>query len=135
VQKRLNRSRCRLGYGLGWAQGSMYYRWAQIPHANGQLLGERTCPGMPDDALPFGLWTRVGLKEAASSIVFARWRQCALMGGDIGATWRVRFQRPSAAAMRPYVTLLRPLVIRPHGRTTYVGAAYYHTPSSVVCWV
>jgi len=43
---------------------------AQIPHANGQLSGERTCPGMPDDTLPsaakmakpidlpFGLWTR-----------------------------------------------------------------------------
>ena len=24
LQKRLNRSRCRLGWGLGWAQGTMY---------------------------------------------------------------------------------------------------------------
>ena len=46
-----------------------------IPHAKGQFLGERTCPGMPDDIvvsyakmaeqieMPFGLWTR-GPKEA-----------------------------------------------------------------------
>jgi len=45
------------------------------PHAKGQFLGERTCPGMPDDIvvscakmaeqieMPFGLWTR-GPKEA-----------------------------------------------------------------------
>ena len=26
------------------------------------------------------------------------WRQCALMGGHIGATWRIRLNRPSAAA-------------------------------------
>jgi len=24
---------------------------AQIPHAKGQLLGEKTCPGMPDDTV------------------------------------------------------------------------------------
>jgi len=31
VRKRINRSRCHLGYGLGNAQGTMYYVWAQIP--------------------------------------------------------------------------------------------------------
>ena len=32
--------------------------WAQIPHAKGQLLGERTCPGVPDDILThrFNVW-------------------------------------------------------------------------------
>ena len=43
-QKRLNRSICRLGCGLGYAEGSI------------------------------------------SSIVFARWRQCVLMGGHIATT-------------------------------------------------
>ena len=47
VQKRLNRSICRLGSGLRWAEGS------------------------------------------TSSIIFARWRQCAQMGGQIGANWRI----------------------------------------------
>jgi len=42
LQKWLNRSICRLGGGLGWAEGSTI------------------------------------------SLVFARWRQCALMGGHIG---------------------------------------------------
>ena len=32
--------------------------------------------------LPFGLWTRVGL-GCTNSIVFARWRQCALMGDTL----------------------------------------------------
>jgi len=44
VHKRLNRSICRLGCGLGWAEGS------------------------------------------TSSIIFARWRQCAHMGKHIGAS-------------------------------------------------
>ena len=49
-----------------------------------------------------------------SSIVFARWRQCALhalMGGHIGASWRIRLNRPSAAAMHSYVKLLWPFVV------------------------
>ena len=37
---------------------------------------------------------------STSSITFARWRQCAHMGGRIGATWRIRLNHPSAAAMR-----------------------------------
>jgi len=48
---------------------------AKMPHAKGQLLGERTCLGMPNDTavscakmaelidLPFGLWTRVGRRK------------------------------------------------------------------------
>ena len=42
--------------------------------------------------LPFGC----GLEWAegsASSIVFSRWRQCALIGGHIGAIWRIRLKR------------------------------------------
>jgi len=68
VQKRLNRSICHLGCGLGCAEGSI------------------------------------------SPIVFARWRQCALPCGHIGATWQIRLNRPSAVAMRSYVKLLWPLV-------------------------
>ena len=37
---------------------------------------------------------------SSSSIIFARWRQCALIGGHIGATWRIWLNHPSAAAMR-----------------------------------
>ena len=65
VHKRLNRSACRFGCGLGWAEG------------------------------------------ITSSIIFVRWRQCALMG----ATWRIRLNRLAAVAMRPYVKLLWPLVL------------------------
>jgi len=32
-------------------------------------------------------------------------------GVHIGASWRIRLNRPCAAAMRPFVKLLRPLVL------------------------
>jgi len=35
----------------------------------------------------------------------------SICGVNIGATWRIRWKRPCAAAMRPYVKLLWPLVI------------------------
>jgi len=59
--------------------------------------------------LPFELWIRVG-RRSITSIVYARLRQYALIGGHIGATWRIRLNRPSAAAMRSYVKLFSPLV-------------------------
>jgi len=40
VQKWLNRSRCRLDYGLGWAQGIML-DGVQIPPWEGAIFGER----------------------------------------------------------------------------------------------
>jgi len=43
---------------------------------------------------------------STSSIVFAWWRQCDLIGGHIDVTWRIRLNSPSAMAMRPYVKLL-----------------------------
>jgi len=67
----------------------------------GQLLGERTCPGMPDDTLPWDVqkWLNRSicylvmdlgeLRKHTNSIVFTRLRQCALMGRHIGATWRI----------------------------------------------
>jgi len=69
-------------------------------HAKGQLLGERTCPGMPDNTgelckmaelidLPFGLWTQVGRRKQKLN----RIRQVA-------PTYP-HGNRPSAAAMRP----------------------------------
>jgi len=73
---------------------------------------------MPDDTLPRAVqkWLNrlicclgcgLGLAEGStSSIVFARLRQCALTGGHIVTTWQIRLNRPSAAAMRPYVKLL-----------------------------
>ena len=60
--------------------------------------------------LPFGLWTRVGQRKHK----FNRIRQVAPMclhGRHIGATWRIRLNCPSAAAMRPYVKLFWPLVL------------------------
>ena len=76
---------------------------------------------------PSVMWTQVGRRKhkfkrirqvapvCTSSVVivivvFARLRKRALMREHIGATWRIRLNRPSAAAMRPYVKLLWPLV-------------------------
>jgi len=74
-----------------------------LPSAVQQRLNRSICP----------LGCGPGWAEGStSSIVFARWRQCAHMGGHIGATWRIRLNRPSAAVIRSYVKLLWPLITR-----------------------
>ena len=39
--------------------------------------------------VPFGLWTRVGRRKHIFNRI-SRWRQCALIEGRIGATWRTK---------------------------------------------
>ena len=84
---------------------------AQIP-CEGAWLGERTCPSMPDDSLPwaaqngwtdrFAVWvvdSGAGwVERSINSIAFARCaRQYVLFGGNIGAPgeydWTVRLRR------------------------------------------
>ena len=52
--------------------------------------------------LPFALSTPVSTR----SVVFARWRPCALMGGHIGATWEIQLNCLSVAAMLSHFKLL-----------------------------
>jgi len=73
-------------------------RWG-LDHPKGQLLGEKTCQGMPNDTLPLGVqkWLNrlifslgcgLGLAEGSTiSIVFATWRQCARHCPDGRAHW------------------------------------------------
>ena len=75
--------------------------WHFLPWAVQKLLNRSICH------LGCGLGCAEG---STSSIIFARWRQCALPCGYIGATWQTRLNHPSAAAMRSYVKLLWPLV-------------------------
>ena len=74
-------------------------------------------------------------EESTSSVVFARWCQCAHMGGHIAATWWIQLNHASAATMQSYVKLLWPLVtiIRPHYSPMHVDAVYSYRPSSVMC--
>jgi len=120
----------------------------QIPHEKGQFWGKWSPIVKYRDFLPWAVkkplnWSICRLscglgwaKGNTSSIVFARWRQCAIPCGHIGPTWRIRLNRPSAAAMRSYVKLLWPLVIiiiRPHCSTTYRLAAVYGPKSEGCC--
>jgi len=50
---------------------------------------------------------------STSSVVFARRRQCAIMGGHIAATWRIRLNHQSRGDAR-YVKLRWPLIIFEH---------------------
>jgi len=52
--------------------------------------------------MQFGLWSRVDRKKHA-----------CITWGHIGTIWRIQLNRPCAAAMRPYVKSLRPLVLLP----------------------
>jgi len=84
------------------------------------LLGERTCPGMPDDTLPWTvqkwltdqfavwLWNRLGRRNQK----FNHIPQVAPMCPYDREHWRhlANTTEPSFKAMRPYVKLLWPLV-------------------------
>jgi len=96
----------------------------QIVPWEGAILEDRGAPFVKYmDFLPWTVQKRLnwsichlgcGLgwaKRSWSSIVFVRWRQRALMGGHVGATWQLQLNRPSVAAMRPYVRLLWPLLL------------------------
>jgi len=47
--------------------------------------------------VPFGIWTRVGPRKHVLEV-------------NVGASWRIRLNRPCAAAMRPFIKLLSRLV-------------------------
>jgi len=69
---------------------------------------------MPDDTvascakmaepleMQFGLWSQVDRRKHA-----------CITWEHIGTIWRIQLNRPCAAAMRPYVKSLRPLVLLP----------------------
>ena len=119
VQKRLNRSICCLGCGLGWAEGSMssivFARWRQCAQFQSYSPGGAD---IPDDTLPwavqtaepidllFGLRTRMGRRKHK----FSHIRQVVPMCPYGRAHW-CRMNRPFAVAMLSYVKLLWPLVI------------------------
>ena len=96
MQKRLNRSISRLDCGLGWVEGStsssVFARWCQCA----QVQSFSFLPGganVADNTLPRALqkWLNQSIchlgcglawtEGSTSSIVFASWRQCALIGG------------------------------------------------------
>ena len=112
LQIRLNWFRCCLGCGLGWAQGIML-GGVQIPPWEGAILGQRGADCTFGNFVPWavvkqlhrsicrlrcGLWWAKG---STISIVFASWHQLRAE-----YDWIV-----SAAAMRPYVKLLWPLLV------------------------
>ena len=83
----------------------LYVRWrSRSPHENGQFWGiEAPIVNVLKRLnrsirrLGFGLEWAEG---CTSSIVLARWRQSAVMGGHIATTWRMRLNHPSTVAMR-----------------------------------
>jgi len=86
VQKRLNRSICCLGCGLGWAKRStswtVFARWRQCSRRHSAVSCAKTAEPIH---LPFGLWTWVCPRKCkfncirqvapmcTRSIVFTRW--------------------------------------------------------------
>jgi len=112
--KRLKRSSCHLRSGLGWAQWTTYYMTSRGQHGKGQFwVGTRQTIVKHKDTSQSSVQTRLnrsiwrfgcGLEWAegcSSSIVFARWHQCALIGGGhVAVTCRITLNHPSTAAMR-----------------------------------
>jgi len=121
VQKRLNWWRCHLDCGLGWVQG-IVLDGGPDPPWDWAILEERGTHWKYTDFLLWAVQRQLnrlicclgcGLrlaKVSASSVVFPRLHQCAVMARHIGTSWWVWLNHPSMAAMRPYDKLLWPLV-------------------------
>jgi len=100
VQKRLNRSICRLRCGLEWAKGctssTALARWRQSARRHSSA----TCAEMvePTD-LPFGLWSQVGRRKHNFNRIRQVAPMCPRWRKHIAVTWRIRLNHPSMAAM------------------------------------
>ena len=106
-------------------------RWSPDPPCEGAIIRERTCPGIPDDTLPWAVnkWLNrstnfrlfCGLRWVWRKNKFNRIRQIAPMRPPMRAHWghlANTIHCSSAVAMRPYVKLLWPLVV------IYVNVVY-----------
>jgi len=112
VQTRLNRSRCHFSFGLAWAQSIMCYMGGPDPPYERAILVHRAPIVKYRHFVPQAVQKRLnrsicrfgcGLEWAEGctcSIICARWRQCALMGGHVAVTCRITLNHPSTAAMR-----------------------------------
>jgi len=110
-----------------WIVGSewpkeLWVRWDPDPPTRRGSFGEGASIVKYREFLPWAVYKRLNwsichlgwglrlVEGGTSSNIFARWRQCAHMGGYIGATWRIHFNRLSAAALQSYVKSLWPFV-------------------------
>jgi len=102
-----------MGIQVAPSEGAIF-RGKDIP-GHARLHSAVSCAKMAEVIeMPFRLWTRVG----------GPWKH-VLGGVRIGATWRIPLNRPCAAAMRLFVKLLRPLVLRRIRTTrTYMYGPY-----------
>ena len=125
AQNWINRLRCRLGCGLEWAVGIMCWMgvhgcWGTLPWQ--PILGLKLLlTGFvwmiaTRQLVMNGVW-EVGrqnaditdtlhLRDVAMATIFG----FLYLGCTFCATWRIRLNHSCAAAMRPYVKLLWPLV-------------------------
>jgi len=103
VQKRLNRSKCRLGYGRSWPK-EPWVRWKPgWARVQGKVWGRkqagpghvRTCP-----AVNLLNATEQGQHRYGADVDWS-----VLDGVHIGATWRIRLNCPGTAAALYQITL------------------------------
>jgi len=103
---------CRLCCGLAWAESITCYMEGPDPPWEGAILVDRgahckiyalsavSCEKRLNLSI-FRFDCGLGWADGcARSIVFARWRQCALVHGHVAVTCRITLNHPSTAAMR-----------------------------------
>jgi len=72
------------------------------------------------------------VEGCTSSIVFARWRQCALVGGHFAVTCRLTLNHPSTAAMRLMANYFDHLLSLDTPNYTVTQTAKRFEPSTVL---
>jgi len=108
--KWLNRLRMPFGMWTWVGPGNHVLIGVQIPPCRGVISGGKKRPAVKYRILCRELW-RNGWLVVIGIGTWVDPRKHYWMGVHTGATWPIRLNRPCAAAMRPYVKLLWPLVI------------------------
>jgi len=93
-----NEPRITWGPDANMGRGNFEGKWANHCKVQGHSVVICANTAEPIE-VPFGLWTRVG-RRMHKSVVFARWRQCVLVGGHVAVTCRITLNHTSTAAMR-----------------------------------
>jgi len=98
--KRLNRSRYRLGYGLGWGPRKRIKRGSD-PLYKGAIFRGKDMPGhmWRHSAVSCAKWLNRPTCRLGCQLGWVEWSM--FVEGEVGATLRIRLNRP-CARMRPY---------------------------------
>ena len=80
-------------FGL-WTLVGPCIRWGPDPPCKGAIIGERTCPGMPDDILPWAVhkWLNWSICHLGCGLGWAKGRTSSIAFSKLPSLWRAHWR-------------------------------------------